>query len=611
MRTSRWAAAALTLGLLGAVAPVTVASAAVPPAARPAALPVTGTTATATPTGTLTSSVVALPPATGRSGGTGAGTEVAVPAGTQMVGLTWSGSDAVEVAVRARAGDGPWTEWVDLHADVPDGEGAGLVGAGPAWLGSDGADRVAVRIGPGASDVRVTAMAHAASPTGRAATVDQPATPAGGPPIHTRAEWAPGGWQGSRSGCTPAPATMDQLRFAVVHHTVNANTYSQADVPGILAGIYRFHTASNGWCDVAYNYFVDRFGRAWEGRSGGLHAPIMGGHAKGFNTHSVGIALLGQYQPGASPAAASPTAGAMAAVRDLLAWKLGSHGVDPQATIPIRSLGSPRYPEGQTVNLSTIQGHRASGLTSCPGDLVDQLLPGLRRDVAARIAATNRPAAWAPSTTGPAFFSRLRTLAAGRSQPNGVAGTYTILVARGGWPRDALARNIVLSPATDARVGAADRLYNAAFGRRPDNTGLLYWVDQRDKGLGLASMARNFTVTAEFRDRYDSLADPAYVSALYRNVLGRAPDAAGQQYWEGRLAGGMSRHQMLASMSESSEHRIRTAVQTEITVGYVVTLGRVPSGPRRADWTTLYASGADGLDLVTYLLASSDFAAGA
>jgi hypothetical protein len=99
----------------------------------------------------------------------------------------------------------------------------------------------------------------------------------------------------------------------------------------------------------------------------------------------VGIALLGQHQPGASPAAVSPTSAALTTLRDLLAWKLSSHNADPRATIDIVSQGSPRYPEGQRVRLPVIQGHRETGLTSCPGDLAQGRLAWLRDAVAGRI----------------------------------------------------------------------------------------------------------------------------------------------------------------------------------------------------------------------------------
>ena len=576
------------------------------PGAAPAAAQARAvdTAVTATPAGTLTSTTLAVDPAaTARRAGSPI--EVAVDAGTQMVGVSWAGGDDVEVQVSVPEGDG-WGAWVDLHHDGPDGAPiGGRTGVGPVWLGAAGVDRVAVRVVAGApADLRVEAMGFAASRTARALTVDHPATPAGGPDIATRASWAPGGWQ-VRPGCTPAPVVMGALNFAAVHHTDGANTYAAADVPGILAGIYRFHTATNGWCDIAYNLFVDRFGTVWEGRSGGIGNPVMGSHAKGFNTDSMGVALLGSY------GGTAPSAAAMTALRDVLAWKLGSHGVDPRATIPIVSGGSPRYPAGQTVVLPTIQGHRDSGLTACPGERLYERLPGLRTDVAARLTATNVASTWSPSTTGAAFFARIEAAVAGRPVPNGRVGRYTSLVTRGGSSRNALATALVLSSVTDVRVGGPDRLYRAAFGREAETDGLRYWVDRRDGGLGLTSMARLFSGTPEFRAAYDGLGDTAFVTAIYRNILGREPEAAGRDYWVGRLADGLARHQLLAQFSESSEHRARARVGGTITRAYFVLLDRAATPSERATWTDVLSDGGDDVRIVALLMASDEDAAGA
>ncbi|HEX7132007.1 MAG TPA: DUF4214 domain-containing protein, partial [Iamia sp.] len=552
-------------------------------------------TVTSTPAGELTSTTLAVDATTAATARrTGSPVEVAVGTGTQMVGVSWAGDDDVEVQVAPPEGDG-WGPWTDLHADdAPDvGTSTARTGVGPLWLGATGVDRVAVRVVAGApSDLRVEAMRFTSSGSSRAVSADQPATPAGGPTIATRAAWAPGGWQGGRAGCTPAPTVMSALRFAVVHHTDGTNTYRAADVPGILAGIYRFHTATNGWCDIAYNLFVDRFGTVWEGRTGGLSAPIMGGHAKGFNTNSVGVALIGTH------GSTAPSAASMTALRDVLAWKLGSHGVDPRTTTPIVSQGSPRYPAGQTVVLPTIQGHRDSGLTACPGNLLYSRLPGLRTDVAARIAATNAPATWRPSTTGAAFFGRIDDAALGRRAPNGRAGHFTSLVTRDGWPRDPLASAIVLSPETDTRVGGVDRLYRAAFGREAETGGLRYWVGRRDDGMTLTSMARQFSGTPEFRQAYDALDDTAFVTAIYRNILGRDPEASGRDYWVGRLAGGMPRHQLLASFSESAEHRARARIPGTITRAYFVLLDRAASAGERSTWTAHLSGGGADADVV-------------
>ncbi|HYI61946.1 MAG TPA: DUF4214 domain-containing protein [Acidimicrobiales bacterium] len=609
MRARRRMAVAGALAVLAATAPTPAGGAPTGPAPR-----VVEATTTPTPTGELRSQTITLTDGRARAGAPAAGwtTEVDVAPGTQMVGVSWRGPADVEVEIRGRSGSGPWTDWAGLHADLPDAEGTGRLGAGPAWLGRAGVDTVAVRVVHGEpTDLQLEAMAHEGSAGTARAALDVAATPAGGPPIHTRAEWAPGGWQGWRSGCTAAPAVMDQLRFAVVHHTVSSNTYGPGDVPGLLAGMYRFHTQTNGWCDIAYTFFVDRFGGVWQGRSGSLHDPVMGGHAKGFNTDSVGVALLGQHQPGASPPATAPSGAAMVALRDLLAWKLSIHDVDPRATIAITSRGSPKYAAGRVVHLPTIQGHRDSGLTSCPGDLTYARLAQLRSDVAGRIASTAAPSRWAPASTGLRFFDRVRDDAAGRDVRSSAAARDASLVVRAGYPRDNVVHDLVFAPGTDARIGMVDRIYRAAFTRPPDAPGLAYWVSQRDRGRSVRWFAAAFSATPEFRARYDALGDAAYVEELYRNVLGRGADASGLQYWTRRLASGTTRAEVLTLFSESPEHIWITHAVTSVTRAWFSLLRR---GPARADWTywtQRFGAGDDNHDMVRAIVHSPEYARGA
>jgi hypothetical protein len=215
---------------------------------------------------------------------------------------------------------------------------------------------------------------------------------------------------------------------------------------------------------------------------------------------------------------------------------------------------------------------------------------------------------WAPFTTGPRFFGRLQNDAAGRVVPNGIVGSHTSLVLRGGWPRDALASSIVLSAATDDRIGSVDRLYRATFRRSPDDAGLHHWVAQRDAGMPVLGVARRFALSTEFRRTYDPLSDPEFIDRLYRNVLGRAPDQAGLSFWLDRMEGGMTRHHVLASLSESAEHRQRVRVDGTITRGYFVLLDRVPSTTERRSWAVHLLQGGSGQDMVTLVLRSTEYA---
>ena len=78
-----------------------------------------------------------------------------------------------------------------------------------------------------------------------------------------------------------------------VHHTDTPNGYTLDDVPAILRSIQTYHVRSNGWNDIGYNFLVDAYGRIFEGRAGGIDRPVIGAHTGGFNTGSVGIAVLG------------------------------------------------------------------------------------------------------------------------------------------------------------------------------------------------------------------------------------------------------------------------------------------------------------------------------
>ena len=105
--------------------------------------------------------------------------------------------------------------------------------------------------------------------------------------------------------------------------------------------------------------------------------------------------------------------------------------------------------------------------------------------------------------------------------------------------------------------GQAYRVYQAAFNRTPDVGGLGYWISGMDSGASLKSVAGGFVSSAEFKALYGaSPTNAQIVTRFYENVLHRAPESGGYNYWLGILNSGQGTvADVLAAFSESPENQ--------------------------------------------------------
>jgi hypothetical protein len=205
------------------------------------------------------------------------------------------------------------------------------------------------------------------------------------PDVIGRRAW---GADRGKGGCPARErAEYGRVKAGVVHHTVSPNGYSESEAPGIVLGICRYHRNGNGWNDIGYNALVDRFGNIYAGRAGGLARPVIGAHAQGFNAQTTGVAVIGNHSR--TPVSAA----ARSAVVSWLSWKLASHRVDALGRSTLRSAGgeASRYSEGKRVRLQEVIGHRAVGLTECPGGAIERKLTKIRRQVRRRISEGGEP----------------------------------------------------------------------------------------------------------------------------------------------------------------------------------------------------------------------------
>lgn len=347
------------------------------------------------------------------------GQVLTVPMPSESVVVAASSGEQLAVRLGTEAAPGPWIRLRHQPDEAPDRNG--IAAAPGIGEGPDGGPRALPPLLIDAGVERLEVLSLGGSSEGITAAFlgpsDLETTPAVagvqqlGPSdvlVVPRANWIDQGWASTNSGCSTGPWYADNLQAIVIHHTVTGNNYSSSQVDDLLRAIHYGHVEVNGWCDIGYNFVVDRFGTVWEARSGGSGRPVIGGHAKGFNTGTVGVALLGQHQQGARPSAVAPSAAANAAVVGLAQWKLGLYGVDPQGTTWLKNRsgsGPQRLAKGRWHRVPTVLSHRDLGLTSCPGNLtlalVHNLGPTLQAENPADLAY--RFDDWTPYDRGPGF----------------------------------------------------------------------------------------------------------------------------------------------------------------------------------------------------------------
>ncbi len=304
-----------------------------------------------------------------------------------LVGVTWAFDPGVTdtlVQVRVMDADGEWGSWTEVgtEEDTPSGRvPTGMTqrgGTSPLWTGpSTGVEvELVTRSGSRPTDVQLDLVDPGKSPADAAVATTEVQDSANAamamPIVKSRAQWG-----ADESLRTWAPRYASTIKAATLHHTADSDDYSATQVPAVLRSIYRYHAVSLGWGDIGYNVIVDKFGKIWEGRSGGLASTVIGAHAGGFNNATFGVSMLGNYD------IAQPTEEMVDSVARITAWKLSLFDVDPvgRTTLTSSGGGTSKYAAGVQVTLPTIFGHRDVGSTACPGRHLYAKLPDIRARV--------------------------------------------------------------------------------------------------------------------------------------------------------------------------------------------------------------------------------------
>lgn len=299
------------------------------------------------------------------------------------IGFAWKGDEGTGVRYRVHRVDGSISRWrrAPENHDAERGEQhfSGVIAVGRA-------DRVEWEVvRPPGNSIRDVTLDYMNTVDGRPVEtevpVEQKTAAAGAPDIVTRAEWGADESIKSTSGsCVRRFFPVQQL---FVHHTVGRNY--DTNPKATMRAIYQFHTQTQGWCDVGYNFVVGWDGTIYEGRWARNYGPwevhssedsggraVAGAHVSGYNSGSVGISVMGNFSE------VQPPPAVRRALAELLAWEADRHDLKPRGEHTYRN------PEtGDTRRLKYIAGHRDAGYTECPGNFLYAALPAVRKDTAA------------------------------------------------------------------------------------------------------------------------------------------------------------------------------------------------------------------------------------
>jgi N-acetylmuramoyl-L-alanine amidase len=290
-----------------------------------------------------------------------------------LLGMRWRGHAVPEIEVRVRRPGRGWSRWEELAAhddhnpDPRRGERIARA-SDPLWVGT--ANGVQYRLSRPVRGLRLH-FVNVASATRRARAAQEPQ-----PDVVSRDKWGAG-------GCPPRESPdYGTVKAVHVHHTVSLNDYSPAEAPAMVLAICRYHRNSNGWDDIGYNALVDKYGVLYEGRAGGLDQPVIGAQAQGFNSETAGIASIADHTSvGATPAT-------LDALARYIRWKLQVHLQPLSGPVTLRSSGgsASKYGAGASVTVERVIGHRDTGRTACPGQLLYDQLDELRAMVASGVS---------------------------------------------------------------------------------------------------------------------------------------------------------------------------------------------------------------------------------
>lgn len=311
----------------------------------------------------------------------------ALPFPARHVALYWAGNPDAVVTVAfgidgMNFGAASQVEHDEVGMQRNNGQTYGVVTpAGGATFARVTSDRPLGRL-------TVLALADAGTTVKKTPVPRNQAGAAEAPTVFSREAW--GADESLRFDGTTAvwPPVFQTVQKLVVHHTAGANGETGDQAKATIRSIYYYHAVTQGWGDIGYNFLIDAAGVIYKGRSTsttmtdtdvtGENSSAQGvtaGHAYGFNSGSVGVALLGNF------VSSLPAQAAQDALKSFLIGKASAHGLHPAQqslyTNPVN---------GSQATFENVPGHSEvpDNATECPGGtFLDSVFRSMREDMVA------------------------------------------------------------------------------------------------------------------------------------------------------------------------------------------------------------------------------------
>jgi hypothetical protein len=216
---------------------------------------------------------------------------------------------------------------------------------------------------------------------------------------------------------------------------------------------------------------------------------------------------------------------------------------------------------------------------------------------------------WSPFTSWGAMVDRIHADLLGRPPTASQRTGWVADLSAGDVTPGGMVAALRADPDQVGNVDPVTRLYRAYFLRIPDRGGLVYWIGRRRGGRSLSSISSTFAGSNEFKTRYGTLGNKAFVELVYANVLGRPGDTAGINFWTNQLnTGRRTRGLVMIGFSESSEFRRTSASETTAAVLPVLLLGRSPTAAEFANVVAALDGTGTPAMIADFLIASDEYA---